>query len=362
MIYLAYIVLVFTVLQLLITIVNLLFKQKPVKSKISRSKLVSVLIPARNEEKNIVNLISNLQRQDYHNIEIIVFDDQSTDKTAEIVSELSKGDTRIQLIRSGGLPSGWLGKNYACHKLSEQAKGFYYLFLDADVSLKKDIISAAIAYTEKYQLGLLSVFPVQEMGSTGERITVPLMNYILLSLLPLILVRKSRYPSLAAANGQFMLFHSAIYNNIHPHVKMKNNRVEDIAIARYYKMNKIRIACLTSYNTLKCKMYENFSEAVNGFSKNIIAYFGNSFPAALIFWVITTFGFLSVLFSFPLYIFFFYLLSIMLIRIITSCISRQNVLINLIFMIPQQLVMGLILWKALIQQIRNQYEWKGRYV
>jgi hypothetical protein len=80
------------------------------------------------------------------------------------------------------------------------------------------------------------------------------------------------------------------------------------------------------------------------------------------FWVITTFGFLAVVCGFPSFVFFLYLLTIMLIRIITSYISRQNILNNLIYIIPQNLAMGLILRKALIQKIKNQYEWKGRFI
>jgi glycosyltransferase involved in cell wall biosynthesis len=319
-----------------------------------------VLIPARNEEKNIARLIKDLQEQDYQNIEIIIFNDLSSDNTAEIVFELSKLDNRIKLINSDGLPDGWLGKNFACHSLSEYAKGDCFLFLDADVRISKDIILNTITISEKYVLGLLSIFPTQIMVTTGEWVTVPNMNYILLSLLPLVLVRKSKFPSLAAANGQFMLFNSVKYREIHPHEKMKKNRVEDIEIARYFKRNNIKIACITGLRAIQCRMYEGFNEAVNGFSKNVITFFGNSFVSAIAFWLLTTFGFLVVLFSLSRFIFILYLLVFIITRVIISVISHQNILYNLLFLIPQQIALGLFIYKALINKLKKQYEWKGR--
>lgn len=123
--YVAYIVIAFTSIQLMVAFVNFMFKQKLGKASKS-NKLVSVLIPARNEEKNISKIIGDLLFQDYSNIEILVFDDQSTDKTAEIVRAIAKKHDNMQLISSEGLPNGWLGKNYACHSLALKTKGIIY--------------------------------------------------------------------------------------------------------------------------------------------------------------------------------------------------------------------------------------------
>src|SRR5690606_28081384 len=137
------------------------------------------------------------------------------------------------------LPKGWLGKNNACHNLAQHAKGKYLLFLDADVRVGDSIIKNTVSFTKKHKLGLLSIFPMQIMETLGEQSTVPNMNYILLSLLPLLLVRNTNFSSLAAANGQFMHFHAEIYPQTLPHQRMKNSKVEDIKIARFYKKNSI---------------------------------------------------------------------------------------------------------------------------
>jgi glycosyltransferase involved in cell wall biosynthesis len=349
-------------MQLLLALVNTVFAQKPETGSSLSKRLVSILIPARNEEKNIANLLNDLQNQEYQNIEIIVFNDLSTDKTEEIVLQISKEDNRIQIINSEGLPNGWLGKNYACHILSKYAKGDYLLFLDADVRVKGRIISSTIALAEKHQLGLLSIFPKQKMESFGEYLTVPNMNYILLTLLPLILVFKSKFASLAAANGQFMLFNKSTYFSTLPHEIFKNNKVEDIEIARYFKQKDIPIACLIGDDTVECRMYNGFNDAINGFSKNVVNFFGNSFLVASLFWMVTTIGVIAIIVAFPIYLVIVYLLIILTSRMLVSIASRQNILMNILLIIPQQLALGMILIKSIQNKFKKQYQWKGRNI
>ena len=362
MIYLAYFILAFSVVQFIVAVVNVLYIQQPKPCISDYNGLVSILIPARNEENNIANLLHDLQNQEYQNIEIIVFNDLSTDRTEEIVNKFAQDDKSIKLINSKGLPIGWLGKNFACHSMAKYAKGGYLLFLDADVRINGGIIGNTIAMAEKHQLGLLSIFPKQKMLSLGEHLTVPNMNYILLSLLPLVLVRKSTFPSIAAANGQFMLFNKSNYFETNPHERFKNNKVEDIEIARYFKQNNIPIACLAGDDTIKCRMYCGFNEAVNGFSKNVINFFGNSFLAAILFWVVTTFGFIAVLYELNTILFCIFLIIVITSRVIISCISKQNILLNLLLLVPQQITLGLFIYKAIVNKVKKQFEWKGRSI
>ena len=184
---LAYITIILTGLQFLVALINLITRNWLTDTMTESSKLVSVLIPARNEENNISNILNDLLKQYYKDIEVIVCNDQSEDNTESIVKEFAARDGRIKLINSAGPAEGWTGKNYACYLLSKQAKGEYLLFLDADVRLRGQIITNAVVSVDKNGLGLISIFPMQIIKSFGERITVPNMNYILLSLLPLLL-------------------------------------------------------------------------------------------------------------------------------------------------------------------------------
>jgi len=360
MLVIAWFVFFFTLLQLLIAFVNLLFRSKLPPGNKSDKPLVSVLIPARNEEKNISHVLEDILHQDYCQIEVIVFNDLSADTTAEIVTAFARRDNRISMINADRLPEGWLGKNRACHILSQHARGEYFLFLDADVRVGNKLIVNAISYMDRFGLALVSIFPRQIIKTLGEKITVPVMNYILLTLLPLVLVRKSIFSSLAAANGQFMLFNSRVYKSLYPHEKMKNNLVEDIEIARYLKKQPYKIACLTGDRDIQCRMYSGPGDAVRGFSKNVSAFFGNSIMLAFIFWLITTFGFLFVLYSLSFPLFLTYIIIYMLIRIIVSIVSEQNTAENLWLIFPQQMSLGLFIYYAFINKKNKTYHWKGR--
>jgi len=363
MIYVAYFILLFAIIRLFVALVNFVFYQKLTSDKSNDQRnLVSVLIPARNEESNIANLLSDLSNQNYQNLEIIVFNDQSDDNTASVVTIFSKKDNRIRLINSDGLPNGWLGKNYACHSLSKQATGDFLLFLDADVRIKTDLITKTLLFAKKHNLGLLSIFPKQKMRNLGEQFTVPVMNYILLSLLPLILVRSSSFASLSAANGQFMLFNAIIYKKFWPHELMKSERVEDIKISRYFKKKKIHIACIASTDSISCRMYQNYGEAVNGFSKNFIMFFGNSYIFATLFWLITTFGFIFILTFLTQKLIILYLSIVILVRILISAVSNQSIAFNLLYIIPQHISMGVILYRSIMNSLKKEHKWKGRSV
>ena len=349
-------------IQLLVVLANLFFRPKlrPVQS--FSNSLVSVLIPARNEDKNIGNLLRSLQRQNYSALEIIVFNDQSSDNTSEIVDEFSKKDQRISLINSTHLPPGWMGKNYACHKLAQKASGEYFLFLDADVIISHNIIAETISYAEKHQLGLLTIFPKQILKSWGEYLTVPSMNFILLSLLPLVLVQKSKFPSLAAANGQFMFFEAKTYTEILPHKTLKNEKVEDIKTARLFKKQQKKVACLTGNNSITCRMYHSFKEAVNGFSKNVLMFFGNSPLLAIAVWLLNTFGFVIIALFLPPANLLIYFLVLLGIHVLISEISEQNIVKNLALAFPQKLIIGLLIYKAIRNSFKKTEKWKGRII
>jgi len=362
MIYIAYATLILTVLQFLVSIINLLTRPRFKNKETNYNGLISVLIPARNEEKNIINLLVDLQKQQYNNIEILVYDDQSTDKTAEIVKEMSLFDNKIKLLTNNNLPLGWLGKNYACYKLAQLAKGEYFLFLDADVRLDESLIGTTINYIQKSNSKLLTIFPKQITNTLGEKAVVPIMNYILLSLLPLFLVEKSRFSSLAAANGQFMMFEANTYKNIEPHKQMKMEKVEDIKIARLLKTLNKKLSCVLANDDLSCRMYSNYKESINGFSKNLVMFFGNSIILTFLFWLISSFGFVFIFLKLPGIYFAASILMVVLTRVFISIASKQNILTNILLHIPQQINFGIILYTSIVNNIKGNYEWKGRKI
>jgi glycosyltransferase involved in cell wall biosynthesis len=359
MIYLAYISLAFTTLQFSIALINLIFSQKVKKYSMDQRQLVSVLIPARNEEKNIASVLNCIHNLTYKTIEVFVFDDQSEDRTAEIVRKISAEDNRIRLIQSAGLEKGWLGKNFACYNLAQAASGKYLLFIDADVNIGNDIIEKTIFLMQKQNLTMLSIFPVQILKTFGEKITVPVMHYVLLSLLPLILIRTSTFASHSAANGQFILFDAEIYMKLQPHREFKNSAVEDIEISRFYKKRKYKIACLTGYEDVRCRMYQDYKNAVYGFTKNVLTFFSGSAFMAILFWIFTTMGFLPLLFVHPIFLYAYLLLYVLTIAFI-SIRAKQNIFENVIYTPFRAFALLHLIAKAIYSKRIKNYQWKGR--
>ncbi|MFW6224298.1 MAG: glycosyltransferase family 2 protein, partial [Bacteroidota bacterium] len=253
MTYLAMFVLCFTLLRLGVVLFNIAGRQWLRKGKPENYPLVSVLIPARNEEKNIAALLDDLSRHDYPHLEIFVYDDLSTDATFPIVSSKAKKDPRIQVLKGGELPEGWLGQNHGCHRLSLHAHGEYLLYLDADVQIKKGLIKNALAHAVRNRLDLFSIFPTQKMHTFGEWLTVPLMNWILVSLLPLVLTRRASWSSFSAANGQFMFFRAKVYHREQFHKTLKKQKVEDIAIFRLMKKKHYRVHTVLGNRQISCR-------------------------------------------------------------------------------------------------------------
>lgn len=359
MVYIAYIAFFFVSMQLVNSLLNLVFIQKIPETSAAASEKISVLIPARNEAENLEKILSDLKKIENKNLEILVFDDNSTDQTAQVVKKHTTKDERIKLIASIALPKGWLGKNHACYQLAQQAKGNYYLFVDADVRLKNNIINESVAYQKAKNIGLLSIFPKQIVETTGEKISVPLMNYILLSLLPLVFVRKSPFKSHTAANGQFMLFSAAVYKQYKPHQQFKTAVVEDIAIARFLKKQNEITACITGTQNVQCRMYKSYQEALNGFSKNVFMFFGNQAFLAFIFWLFAAFGFVPVLWALPNFL-PLYIAAVLFTLIFYSKVSMQNTIATIVFFPLHLLFLIQLIIKGLF--ITKNITWKGRKI
>jgi glycosyltransferase involved in cell wall biosynthesis len=369
MIWIAWFIYGFLWLRMLVSLTNLFTRQWLKNSgevnyftTAVESPFISILIPVRNEEKNIGSLLGDLIVQDYERYEIVVYDDNSDDSTGNIVKGYMNTDSRIKMISGSSLPPGWIGKTYACHQLSLAASGDYLLFMDADVRVKPSLLRNSMVHMYKFNLSLLSLFPRQITISTGEKITVPLMNWILLGLLPLILTRRSKLASFSAANGQFMLFRADIYHKYGFHKMVKGKMVEDIEIFRCMKKLKMRTHTILGNTEISCRMYSNFHEAIAGFSKNVIDFFGGSGPAAIMFAVVTTFGFIPVIIFLPPVHVYLYFIVIVVNRLIISFISRQSPLFNVLLAPLQQISLSLMIISALRKKRRQTLIWKGRNV
>lgn len=235
---------------------------------------VSVLVPARNEEKNIANCIKGLISQDYSDFEIIVLNDHSEDRTAEIVHQFGALDSRVKLIEGEALPEGWTGKNWACHQLSQAARGELLIFTDADNLHATTAIANTVGWMQKLDLGLFSAFPQQITVTLAEKLVIPIIDLFVYAALPLWLTYYARSPSLAAANGQWIAFTREAYQQIGGHQEVRNQIVEDVELSRLAKRKGIRILTSPGTGVVLGRMYNSLRETWDGFSKNLFGLMG----------------------------------------------------------------------------------------
>ncbi len=252
---------------------------------------VSVLIPARNEELNIGRCLTSVLKQNYENIEVIVLDDGSTDKTPQILSSFSDG--RLKVIKGKALEKGWVGKNYACHQLQLNATGKYLLFIDADTELNHLCISSAVKFAEEQSTDLLSVMPNEISESFWEKLVIPMLYFAVTVFLPFPMIERSAKKQYAMGNGQFMFFRREFYDKIGGHESLKSRIVEDVWLARRVKEFKGKLIFADANKLVSCRMYRNFKEVWEGFSKNLFA--GLSFSTVGLFFTLLTYMILFVL-------------------------------------------------------------------
>lgn len=227
---------------------------------------VSILIPARNEETNIrLAAEAALANSD---AEIIVLDDLSTDRTAEVVEELSKINSRLQLIRGAELPRGWCGKNWACAQLSEAATRPLLLFVDADVRLAPNAAARLAAWIRANGAQLASGVPRQELGTFSERLLIPLIHFVLLGFLPLDRMRRSRHPAYATGCGQLMLADAAAYETVGGHAAIRDRIHDGLALPRAFRKSGLRTDLFDATDVATCRMYRTNRATWRGLAKN----------------------------------------------------------------------------------------------
>lgn len=250
--------------------------------------MVSILIPARNEEANIGGCLDAALASTGCAVEVVVMDDGSTDATAEIVRGYAARDPRVRLVAAPSLPPGWTGKVHACARLAEAARGTHFLFIDADVRLAPHAAAAMAAHSLEKNIGLISGVPRQEMRTLGEGLTVPFINFLLICYLPFGGRAIQKKPSLAAACGQLILAERRAYEATGGHSTIKGVLHDAIALARLFRTRGFDTEVVDGTPLATCRMYESFGVAWGGFIKN--AREGMATPIGLPIWTVLLAG------------------------------------------------------------------------
>ncbi len=331
---------------------------------------VSVLVPARNEERNIAACIQSLLAQDYPCFEVLVLDDQSTDGTRGILEGIAGAHAELRLVESKPPSDELVGKNWACSQLARQARGDLLLFTDADTCHRRDMLIRIVTALMGEKADLLTGFPRQEVHSWGERLLVPFFSWVLFSFVPLALGYRLNISVLSSAVGQVMLFRREAYLAIGGHASVGASVVEDMSLVRRIKSAGLRWRVAHVADLVSCRMYHSSQEAMDGFTKNLFAVFGYRLVPFLF-----AFLWLLVMFWEPLIV-----LALMIsgkaylsrVSSIGICLALA-VLVWLIQYVDSGIPFGLaflypftilanvgVACRSLVYTLRGQVKWKGR--
>ncbi len=230
--------------------------------------LISICVPARNEERNIRRCVESLLAQTYPNFELIVLDDRSTDATPQILDELSQADDRLKVIHGDELPLGWAGKPHALTQASAAARGEWLCFMDADTFPAPQTLNAVYTKACEVDADFFTIFTHQEMESFWERTILPLvMTALSVGFSP----RKVNDPKsdVAIANGQFIFIKRSVYDAIGGHAAIKDSIVEDKDLAVLTKSSGYRLIVANGSDFVRTRMYTSLPELWEGWTKNI---------------------------------------------------------------------------------------------
>ncbi|MGY5882207.1 glycosyltransferase [Modestobacter lacusdianchii] len=270
-----------SVLAALHAVVNTRLLRRPPALARPTARRVTVVVPARDEAEQIEGcLAAVLDQRGVRDLRVVVVDDGSTDGTADRVAAV--GDDRVRLVPGTPPEAGWLGKPHACAQGAEAAGDTDLLvFLDADVRLMPDAIASAAAVLDEAGLDLVSPWPRQLTGSAAERLVQPLQQWLWGTLLPLRLAERSPRPSLAAANGQFLVVRRAAYDRAGGHAAVRGEVIEDVALLRAVKAAGGRGVVVDGSTLAACRMYDGWPGVRDGYGKSLWSAVGGRPMAAV---------------------------------------------------------------------------------
>jgi len=360
---LSYIVLAFWLLALLRTIVNLILVPR-LRPRMPRAfPRVSVIIPARDEERMIGRTVRALFAQTYRDLEIIAVDDRSSDATGAILDQLARDDARLTVIHNSEPPDGWLGKPWALHQGSLRATGELLLFIDADVLYAADGVAAAVAEMEARGVPMITLLPRFEMRGFWEHIAMPQLAIFAYTLMPLWLVNRTRITAFGLGGGAGNLVRRADYDACGGHEALRGAVVDDIGLGRLLRRNGRRTEIVLADTLVSVRMYHGLGEIVRGFTKNAFAVMGRSYAAAIaatvLGFVVHTVPYLAALTGDAVAIATVLLISLTRLVLFLALRYRTD---NAIFGHPLMMAVWayITVRSVWVTGIRHEIEWRGR--
>jgi glycosyltransferase involved in cell wall biosynthesis len=327
------------------------------------STRVAAIVPARNEEVSIAACITSLAAQP-EIVEIIAVNDQSSDRTAEILHGLAKNISHLRVIDAPAPPAGWVGKNHAVSLGAHQASSPWLLFTDADAVLLEGAIAKAIALASEKDAALISFSPEQELQTWYERVLIPFVYLRLAQRFSFDEVNDTASKA-AAANGQFLLIQRETYDAVGGHAAIHGAVLEDVALARRVKSAGFRIWFASGFGIVRVRMYRSFSAMWEGWKKNlfqlmggstgsVLAEFESAFP-----WMILVILIIGI----KLPVAMFAGVILLLLRQVSygMALSRNHLPFKyIIYYLPAIFLYAGVLWASHESYAKGKVTWKGR--
>ncbi len=240
---------------------------------------VTVVIPARNEARNIDQCVRSILTNDYPNFEIVVVDDQSADGTGDIARRIAEDDGRVKVVETGAPPQGWFGKQWACQTGSNASQGEIILFADADTRHASDLITRSVNAMLRRNADLFTLMGRQELGSFWERMIQPQVFSVLLTRYGgSESITKSKSAKGKIANGQCLFVRRATYDELGGHSLVKSHVADDLMMAQRYFSGGRHVVVEQGIDQLSTRMYTSLRELIEGWGKNVFAGGRDSVP------------------------------------------------------------------------------------
>jgi chlorobactene glucosyltransferase len=238
----------------------------------ANAPLVSVIVPARNEARNVEACVRSILSTGWQAIEVIVVDDHSSDGTAGIAGRIAAEDARVSVIANPDLPDGWIGKQWACHNGQRAARGAFLLFTDADTRHGPALLARAMNAMRERRADLFSVAGSQTMETFWERLLQPHVFGMLVARFGSTdRTNESANPLDKIANGQFMLMRRDVYDRAGGHEAVRTHVAEDLRFAQEWTRLGYLVQVVEGFDDMTTRMYAGFGEIWRGWGKNIWA-------------------------------------------------------------------------------------------
>lgn len=327
------------------------------------SPTISAIVPARNEEQTIAACIESLARQP-EIAEILVVNDQSTDKTAEIVRGLMATIPNLRLLETQGVPAGWVGKNHAVALGAKEAANPWLLFTDADAVHEPGAAAKALQLAQETNAALVSFSPEQIMEKWYEKALIPFIYCRLARKFSYDAVNNPSSPD-AAANGQFLMIRRDPYDAVGGHASVAAEVLEDVALARRIKSAGYRIAFHSGKGIVRVRMYRSFAAMWEGWTKNLYKLMGgtpgstlreleSTFP-----WIVLLVLLLGIKFPFAMFA-GVWLLIFRQINYGSELTRNQFPFSLILYYVPAVALYAGLLWASYRRHASGKVAWKGR--